>query len=151
MNPQRAEIRYDLGKILSAQDNYPPAKRELEEAIRLDPSYMEAYDALGFVMESMGDDNAALSHYRKAVELSETRKAGFASPYVNLAAHYNRLGDSKLAAEHARNALRVIPSPMPLTSNLRRRSTGAGVAESGRSFGGSHRGKPTGFFLSLSA
>jgi tetratricopeptide (TPR) repeat protein len=109
LSPQRAEIRYDLGKIHSAQDNYPPAKRELEEAIRLDPSYMEAYDALGFVMESMGDESAALAHYRKSAELSETRNAGFVSPYVNLAAHYNRLGDSKLAAEHARKALRVNP------------------------------------------
>jgi tetratricopeptide (TPR) repeat protein len=109
LSPQRAEIRYDLGKIHSAQDNYPPAKRELEEAIRLDPSYMEAYDALGFVMESMGDDSAALANYRKSAELSETRGAGFVSPYVNLATHYNRLGDSKLAAEHARKALRLNP------------------------------------------
>jgi tetratricopeptide (TPR) repeat protein len=109
LSPQRAEMRYDLGKVLSAQDNYPPAKRELEEAIRLDPSYMEAYDALGFVMESMGDDNAALSHYRKSAELSESRGEGFVSPYINLAAHYNRLGDSKVAAEHARKALRMNP------------------------------------------
>jgi len=109
LSPQRAEIRYDLGKIHSAQDNYPPAKRELEEAIRFDPLYMEAYDALGFVMESMGDDSAALSHYRKSAELSETRGAGFVSPYVNLATYYNRLGDSQQAAEHARKALRLNP------------------------------------------
>ena len=31
------------------------------------------------------------------------------SPYINLAAHYNRLGDSKLAVEHARKALRANP------------------------------------------
>ena len=70
---------------------------------------MEAHDALGFVMESMGDESAALAHYRKSAELSESRNAGFVSPYVNLAAHFNRLGDSKLAAEHARKALRVNP------------------------------------------
>jgi len=109
LSPRRAEIRYDLGKILSAQDNYPPAKRELEEAIRLDPSHMEAYDALGFVMESMGDDNSALLNYRKSAEISESRKAGFVSPYINLAAYYNRIGDSQLAVEQARRALKANP------------------------------------------
>ena len=92
LKPQSAEIRYDLAKIHSANDNYPPAKRELEEAIRLDPSYMEAYDALGFVMEAMGDDAAALSFYKKAAEMNEARGGNFASPYVNLAAYYNRTG-----------------------------------------------------------
>ena len=34
LRPQWPEVRYDLGKIHSARDNYPPARRELEEAIR---------------------------------------------------------------------------------------------------------------------
>ena len=109
LRPQWAEARYDLGKIYSANDNYPPARRELEEALRLDPSYMEAYDTLGFVMEALGDDNAAVSHYLKAASINESRGAGFAAPYVNLAAYYNRMGNPKLALENARKALALIP------------------------------------------
>src|SRR5262249_24999205 len=109
LRPQWAEARYDLGKIYSAHDNYPPSKRELEEAIRLDPSYMEAYDMLGFVMEALGDDNAAVSNYKKAVEINESGGAGYASPYINLAAYSNRVGDPKTAMAYARKTLRFNP------------------------------------------
>lgn len=105
LKPQAAEIRYDLAKIHSANDNYPPAKSELEEAIRLDPSYIDAYDALGFVMEAMSDDDSAVRLYKKAAEMNESRGSNFASPYVNLAAYYNRTGNSDLAQEYARKAL----------------------------------------------
>src|SRR5262249_23914988 len=109
LRPQWAELHYDLGKIHSAHDNYPPAKREIEEAIRLDPSYMEAYDLLGFVMEALGDDTAAVAHYKKSAAIGESRGAGFAFPYINLAAYYNRVGDPKLAVENARKALQLAP------------------------------------------
>jgi tetratricopeptide (TPR) repeat protein len=109
LNPQRPEIRYDLGKIYSAHDNYPPARRELEEAIRIDPSYMEAHDALGLVMEALGDDNAALSHYKKSAEINESRGTSYSSPYINLAAYYNRLGDPKQGLANARRALQMNP------------------------------------------
>ncbi|PYR16537.1 MAG: hypothetical protein DMF98_28070 [Acidobacteria bacterium] len=109
LRPQWPEVRYDLGKIHCAHDNYPPAKRELEEAIRLDPAYMEAYDLLGFVMEALGDDAAAVSLYKKSAAISESRGAGFAFPYINLAAYYNRIGDAKLAVEIARKALEMNP------------------------------------------
>src|SRR5262249_10253080 len=109
LSPRRAGIWYDLGKIFSAQDNYPPAKRELEGGVRLDPSPMGGYDALGFVMESLGDDNGALLNYRKSAEISESRKSGFVSPYINLAAYYNRIGDSQLAVDQARRALKSNP------------------------------------------
>ncbi len=107
--PKSAEVRYDLAKIHSANDNYPPAKRELEEAIRLDPSYMEAYEALGFVMEASGDDAAAVSFYEKSAALNEVRGGKFASPYVDLAAYYNRIGNPNLALEYARKALQLNP------------------------------------------
>ena len=109
LKPQSAEIRYDLAKVYSANDNYPPAKDQLEEALRLDPSYMEAYDALGFVMEALGDDAAALSFYKKAAEINDARGANSASPYVSLAAYYNRTGDTKVALEYAQKAIQLNP------------------------------------------
>ena len=109
LKPESAEIRYNLGKLYSAQDNFPAARREFDLALQLDPEYMEAYNALGFAMESMQEDSGAMQNYRKAIELSEERDAGFISPYVNLAAHYNRLNQPSLALEHASEALAINP------------------------------------------
>lgn len=107
LRPQWPEVHYDLGKIHSANDDYPPARREFEEAIRLNPQYMEAFEALGFVMEASGDDEAALALYRKSAEINDARQASFASPYISLAAYYNRAGNPTLALENARKALQV--------------------------------------------
>ena len=109
LKPEWAEVRYDLGKVHSANDNYAFARRELEIAVRLDPAYMEAYEALGFVMEALSEDAAALANYKKAAAINESRHARFAAPYVSLAAYYNRVGDPKLAMEHARKALEIDP------------------------------------------
>jgi len=109
LRPQWAEAHYDLGKIYSAHDNYPPARRELEEAIRSTPHIWKAYDVLGFVMEAMGDDNAAVSHYKKAAEINQVAGAGASSPYINLAAYYNRTGSPTTAMEYALKALQLNP------------------------------------------
>ena len=70
---------------------------------------MEAYEALGFVMEALGDDAAAVSFYQKSAAINESRGTNFGSPYVDLAAYSNRTGDTKLALEYARKALQLNP------------------------------------------
>src|SRR6185503_7038273 len=110
LNPKSAEMPYNLGKLHSIQDNWADAKREFEAAIRRDPSYMEAYDGLGFALEALGDDEGAAVNYKKAAALSESRTAGFASPYVNLSALANRSGDRDAALEYGRKALAANPN-----------------------------------------
>ena len=48
------------------------AKSEFTAAIQHDPSYFEAYNALGFTEESLGDDAAALAAYMKAMQIAGT-------------------------------------------------------------------------------
>jgi protein O-GlcNAc transferase len=100
---------YNLGKLFSIQDNYPPARKAFEQAIRLDPAYVEAYDGLGFALEGMGEDAAAVASYEKAIGLNESRNGKFASPYVNLASYFNRTGDWEKALTWARKAVEVNP------------------------------------------
>ena len=51
-SPQSAEIHYDLGKLFSIQDNWENARKEFEEALRINPSYVEDIDALGLALEA---------------------------------------------------------------------------------------------------
>lgn len=109
LNPKSAEMPYNLGKLYSIQDNWADARREFEAAVRLDPAYMEAHDGLGFALEALGDDEGAAASYRKAIELCETRRAGFASPYVNMSALSNRSGEHAAALEYASKGLAANP------------------------------------------
>ena len=104
--PDSSESYYNLGKLLSVQDNWEPARKAFESALRIDPQYVEAMDALGFALEALGDDERAVTTYQKAVALNDERHGTFALPHVNLSAYYNkhrRSGQSAGArAERAR-------------------------------------------------
>ena len=95
--PQSAEMHYNLGKLHSMQDNWSAARKEFEEALRLDPSYIEDLDALGLALEALGDDAGAVANYQKAIALNEQRHGTFCSAHVNLSAYYNRTGDPNRA------------------------------------------------------
>jgi tetratricopeptide (TPR) repeat protein len=107
--PDSAESHYNLGKLFSIQDNWEPARKAFEAALGIDPSYLEALDALGFALEALGDDAGALASYEKAIRLNEARQGSFASAHVNLSAYYNRTGDAAKALEYARKALELDP------------------------------------------
>ena len=72
--PDSAELHYNLGKLFSIQDNWEPARKAFDAALRIDPSYIEALDALGFALEALGDDAGAVGKYRKAIALNEARQ-----------------------------------------------------------------------------
>jgi tetratricopeptide (TPR) repeat protein len=108
-NPRSAEMHFNLGKLFSIQDEWTFARNEFEAALAIDPSYVEGLDALGFAQEALGDDDEAVSTYKKAIAINESREGSFVSAHVNLSAHYNRNGDSEKALEYARAALKLNP------------------------------------------
>src|SRR5207244_8762467 len=65
-NPQSSEMHFNLGKLFSIQDSWVAARKEFEAALGIDSSYMEAWDALGFAKESLGDGVGAVESYEKA-------------------------------------------------------------------------------------
>ena len=107
--PNSAEIHYDLGRVFAAQDDFPDARVELQKAVELDSNYMEAFNALGFAMEALQDDAAALENYRTSIRLNEERHGKFDSPYINLSGFYNNSGKLDSALEYANKALQLNP------------------------------------------
>jgi tetratricopeptide (TPR) repeat protein len=107
--PDSEELHYNLGKLFSIQDNWQPARKAFEAALRVNPSYLEAIDALGFALEALGEDAAAIAKYHEAIALNDKRGGRFASSHVNLSAYYNRTGEPHKALEHAKRALELDP------------------------------------------
>ena len=108
-DPKSAEMHYNLGKLFSMQDNWGPGRKEFEAALRIDPSYVEALDALGLTQEALGDNSGAVASYEKAIALNQERNGKFASAHVNLSAYYNRTGDADKALEYANQAIALDP------------------------------------------
>ncbi len=105
--PDSAENHYDLGKLFSLQDNWQEARKQFEEALHINSSYLEAIDALGFTQEALGDDASAVQTYEKAIALNEQNHGTFVSAHVNLSAYFNRTGDPARALDFAQKALQL--------------------------------------------
>jgi tetratricopeptide (TPR) repeat protein len=107
--PNSSESHYDLGKLLSLQDNWIAADKEFREAVRIDPGYLEAINSLGFAQEALGNNDAAVQTYLKAIALNGERHGKFVAAHVNLSAYYNRTGDQGKALDYAQKALELDP------------------------------------------
>jgi tetratricopeptide (TPR) repeat protein len=103
--PHTAEIRYFLGRIYYTKNIFPLARREFEAALKLDPNYMKAYDNLGLTLEAIGELDAAVASWKRALELSEQQGLNPEWPNINLAAYYNRQNDPEQALAFARKAV----------------------------------------------
>ena len=124
--PDSAEIHYNLGKLLSIQDNWEPARKHFEAALAIDPSYLEALDALGLTQEALGDDAGAVASYEKAIALNQQRNGHFASAHVNLSAYYNRTGDAAKPSRTRQKAVELDPNRTARISSRARPTSGRG-------------------------
>src|SRR5262249_27280395 len=113
LEPDSAEMQYNLGKLFSVQDNWEPARKALEAAVKIDPTYLEALDALGFALEALGDDAGAIAKYQQAIALNQQRQGHFVSAHVSLAALFNRTRGADKALQYAHQALELDPKSDP--------------------------------------
>jgi tetratricopeptide (TPR) repeat protein len=107
LKPDSAEIHYSLGEVYSTRDMFQAAKSEFTAAIQRDSMYAEAYNALGFTEESLGNDSAALEAYQKAILIADQKRFRFEAPYINLGAYYNRLNRPDVALQFAKKAIEL--------------------------------------------
>jgi Tfp pilus assembly protein PilF len=80
-----------------------PAIKDLNEALKLDPTNAELHNALAFAYHYEGRYQFALTHYGKALELAP----GYAEAHVNLAALYLDLARWDDAVAQGREALKI--------------------------------------------
>lgn len=124
-SPKDPEIQFNLGVAQFGAHDYPASEAALEEALRLDPRKSEAYNYLGAIYFSLGeqqkergDANASSEHYREAIEAY--RKA-LANPaftnreqvYLSLSDAHDAMGNSEEAIRAAREAIERNPHYSP--------------------------------------
>jgi tetratricopeptide (TPR) repeat protein len=84
MLPDDNLARFHLGTLYYTTSRFAAAEAELRAAIMLNPEFAKAHDTLGLTLEELGNEEAALGAYRRAIELSERQKLRDPSPYLNL-------------------------------------------------------------------
>jgi protein O-GlcNAc transferase len=76
-----------------------------QQAIRIEPTFAEAFGNLGNALKELGDIHAAVQSYLKAIKY----KPRFSDAYNNLASAYAQLGDTKQAIDTYEMALLLNP------------------------------------------
>ena len=69
LRPEDVRTRYGYAVALGRNRRFDEAQRELEEALRTDPGFVEAQMLLGDLLMAKGQAQAALAHYREAVRI----------------------------------------------------------------------------------
>jgi len=95
-----------VGRVLCFKREYDEAAAYLEDAIRVNPSFAQAYFALGFTLIVSGRAREALSYLDRAIELSP-RDPHLASFHGIRAVGHLALGELETAERFARLATRI--------------------------------------------
>jgi tetratricopeptide (TPR) repeat protein len=83
--PNNALYWYWLARIDYDARKYDQAVIKLNKVIALDPTMMRAYDNLGLCYDHLSNSDAALTSFRKAIELNRAQAKPSPWPQVNLA------------------------------------------------------------------
>jgi tetratricopeptide (TPR) repeat protein len=78
IDPRSALARYNLARLLARSRRIAEARTEAESAVDLSPRFPAAHALAGDLAETLGDREAAMGHYRQALEIepygAEARK-----------------------------------------------------------------------------
>jgi tetratricopeptide (TPR) repeat protein len=81
--PDDAMAHYYLGRLYYTIQRFPQAVAEFEQVIKLNPFFVKGHDNLALALEAVGNEEGAISSYRKAIELNEQQKLANEWPYLN--------------------------------------------------------------------
>lgn len=98
-----AEQHYNFGTRAQDSGHYIQAIKEYSEAIRLDPEYVDAYNARGTAYDDLGLHERAIEDYNEAIRLDPE----YAMAYYNRGYAYYDLGQYDKANQDYNEAVRL--------------------------------------------
>lgn len=99
--PEEAKYHFYFGNALFYQRKIEEATQAYQEAIRLNPKYALAYNALGFLQATQGQWDEAIAQYQKALEIN----ADYAEALKNLGEAFWKKGNTTEAKNAWNKAL----------------------------------------------
>ena len=103
---EQAMYAYNLGTQLMRQNRLEEAEKLLEEAISLDPEFVDAIDHLGIVYRRQNRLDEAERMYLRSIELNKEN----AVPFINLAVIYRIQGKLNDAFQLYRHVAQIQPN-----------------------------------------
>jgi tetratricopeptide (TPR) repeat protein len=107
-------IHNNLGLAYDRIGKYGEAIKELNEALRLNPDYIEVHNNLGVTYDRMGMPDEAVNELKKALNLNPN----YTEAHSNLGNIYARSGRFEEAAGELQEALRINPDSAIAHNNL---------------------------------
>ena len=90
LEPDDYDVHYRLGIIYFLSDRFALCEGEMKRVVALRPTLMTAHDILGLALEELGQDEAAIQAYRKAIELTQQQNLRDEKAYLHLGKFYSR-------------------------------------------------------------
>jgi tetratricopeptide (TPR) repeat protein len=109
-----AEADYNLGATLHEAGRIPEAIAHYEQALRLNPDYVEAHLNLGTTLAQTGEIEDAIAHFEQALRI----KPDYVEAHNDLGTALARTGKIEEAIAHYEQALRIRPDYAEAHFNL---------------------------------
>jgi tetratricopeptide (TPR) repeat protein len=104
----------NLAAICMVRGQREEAIKLLNQSLKLNPCYSEAYYNLGIALQLQGDLEAAIAHYQKALNLNPN----YPEAYLNLGNTVRDRGDIEAAIAYYQKALELNPNYPQIHYNL---------------------------------
>jgi tetratricopeptide (TPR) repeat protein len=108
-NPSNAVYPYWLSRLAYRKTDLQLAFGYAEEAVRLDPAFMKAYDQLGLCYAGLNQTEEAIRAYKEAIRLNQQQALHWPWPSMNLGTLLLRLNRLDEAEAHLRDSVGIDP------------------------------------------
>jgi tetratricopeptide (TPR) repeat protein len=116
LDPNQAQIRYFLGRVLYSTGVYSEARDEFLACLRIQPGYRKALENLGLCYEALQDDSKAAQAYVDAIESEKTQPGPqHGEPYAFYGAMLAKSGQIDKALAVLEEA--IVASPRSFVAN----------------------------------
>lgn len=110
LDPNHAQTRYFLGRVLYSTGAYGAARDEFLACLKLQPGYRKALENLGLCYEALQDYTKATQAYLDAIALEYTQVGPKrAEPHAFYGAMLSKIGESEKALAVLRQGVAVSP------------------------------------------